>query len=185
METVGSAAETGSRALPHRLARIGVWVGGVALLLAVLDLLGVPVLAWVRDLFEKVAEVPAWAIAAGVLLESADQPRARLLGAAGEDPRAAAQRRRDPALAAFDRPAADRLRLGRDLRGRPRLLGLRLVRRQAAGRVLLRRGEGEEPRGQGQPQGPATCLTRTKQDLGQLASSHARITGSTRRGAQR
>ena len=42
----------------------------------------------------------------------------------------------------LDRPAADRLRLGRDLRDPPRLLGLRLDRRQAAGRGLIRRGQG-------------------------------------------
>jgi uncharacterized membrane protein YbhN (UPF0104 family) len=38
--------------------------------LAVLDLLGVPVIDWIRALFHKVAEVPAWAIGAGVVLET-------------------------------------------------------------------------------------------------------------------
>jgi uncharacterized membrane protein YbhN (UPF0104 family) len=54
-----------------RLGRIAIWVGGVVLLLAVLQLLGVPALDWIRDLFDRVGEVPAWAIVAGVVLESA------------------------------------------------------------------------------------------------------------------
>jgi hypothetical protein len=41
-----------------------------AALIGVLNLLGVPVADWLRSLFKKVAEVPAWAIAAGVLLET-------------------------------------------------------------------------------------------------------------------
>jgi uncharacterized membrane protein YbhN (UPF0104 family) len=56
--------------LQRRLVRIAAWVGGIVVLLAVLELLGVPVLDWIGDLFDKVAAVPAWAIAAGVLLES-------------------------------------------------------------------------------------------------------------------
>lgn len=56
--------------LTRRLARIVAWVGGVALLIVVLDLLGVPVSAWIDDLFDKLAEVPPWAIVAGVLLQS-------------------------------------------------------------------------------------------------------------------
>ena len=35
-----------------------------------LDLLGVPVIDWIRTLFHKVAEVPAWAVGAGILLET-------------------------------------------------------------------------------------------------------------------
>jgi hypothetical protein len=52
----------------------------------------------------------------------------------------------------LDRPAADHLRLGRPLRDRARLLGLRLVRRQATGRVLLRGGKGQEQRDEGEPE---------------------------------
>jgi uncharacterized membrane protein YbhN (UPF0104 family) len=54
-----------------RLIRIAIWIGAIALLLAVLDLLGVPVLDWIGDMLDKVGEVPAWAIVAGTLLESA------------------------------------------------------------------------------------------------------------------
>jgi uncharacterized membrane protein YbhN (UPF0104 family) len=36
----------------------------------VLNLLGVPIEDWIRTLFKKVAEVPAWAIGAGIVLET-------------------------------------------------------------------------------------------------------------------
>jgi uncharacterized membrane protein YbhN (UPF0104 family) len=61
----------GSRPLRRRLARIGVWIGGVALLILVLDLLGVPASDWIRELLRKVRDVPAWAVVSGVLLETA------------------------------------------------------------------------------------------------------------------
>ena len=41
-----------------RLARISAWLGGIALLLLLLDLLGVPVLDWIRKLFKDIGEVP-------------------------------------------------------------------------------------------------------------------------------
>jgi uncharacterized membrane protein YbhN (UPF0104 family) len=62
----------------RRLTRIAIWVGGIALVLAVLDLLGVPVLDWIGDMLDKVGEVPAWAIVAGALLESAQTGLAAL-----------------------------------------------------------------------------------------------------------
>jgi uncharacterized membrane protein YbhN (UPF0104 family) len=65
------AALARDEALLARLARIAVWVGGIALLMLVLDLLGIPVSDWIRDLFKKIREVPAWAVVAGVLLQSA------------------------------------------------------------------------------------------------------------------
>jgi uncharacterized membrane protein YbhN (UPF0104 family) len=58
-------------ALVARLIRIAVWVVGVAALILVLDLLGIPVSDWIRDLFKKIREVPAWAVLAGILLQSA------------------------------------------------------------------------------------------------------------------
>jgi uncharacterized membrane protein YbhN (UPF0104 family) len=54
----------------RRIARIAIWVGGVALTIFVLDLLGVPVQQWIDDLFDKLAEVPLWAILAGVGLQT-------------------------------------------------------------------------------------------------------------------
>jgi uncharacterized membrane protein YbhN (UPF0104 family) len=60
-----------NEALLARLGRIVAWVGGVALIIFVLDLLGIPVSDWISDLFKKIREVPAWAVVAGVLLQSA------------------------------------------------------------------------------------------------------------------
>jgi uncharacterized membrane protein YbhN (UPF0104 family) len=73
-----AAGSDRAQALSRRLARIVAWLGGIALLLGVLELLGVPALDWIRDLFDKVGEVPAWAIFAGVLLESAQTSLAAL-----------------------------------------------------------------------------------------------------------
>ena len=53
-----------------RLARISAWLGGIAFVLLLLDLLGVPVLDWIRKLFKDIGEVPASAIAGGVALET-------------------------------------------------------------------------------------------------------------------
>ena len=64
--------------LSRRLARIGVWVGGLALAICILDLLGIPVREWVEELFDKLGEIPAWAIVAGVLLQSAQTTLAAL-----------------------------------------------------------------------------------------------------------
>jgi uncharacterized membrane protein YbhN (UPF0104 family) len=64
--------------LPRRLARIAIWVGGVAAVIAVLDLLGVPASEWIDDLIDKVGEVPPWAIVAGVALQTAQTSLAAL-----------------------------------------------------------------------------------------------------------
>jgi len=61
-----------------RLARIGLWVGGVALAIFLLDLLGVPAGEWIRDLFRKIGEIPPWAVIAGVLLGTAQTTFAAL-----------------------------------------------------------------------------------------------------------
>jgi len=63
---------------PRRIARIVAWVGGVALLIFVLDLLGVPVREWIDDLFDKLAEIPAWAIVGGVVLQTTQTALAAL-----------------------------------------------------------------------------------------------------------
>lgn len=55
----------------RRLERIALWVGGVALTIVVLDFLGVPVDEWIRDLADKLGEVPPWALVAAVVLQSA------------------------------------------------------------------------------------------------------------------
>jgi uncharacterized membrane protein YbhN (UPF0104 family) len=65
------AAMARDEALLARLTRIALWVGGVALLIFVLGLLGIPVGDWIHQLFKKIREVPAWAVVAGVLLQTA------------------------------------------------------------------------------------------------------------------
>jgi uncharacterized membrane protein YbhN (UPF0104 family) len=64
--------------LSRRLARIAIWIGGVVLLIFVLDLLGVPAGDWIRDLIRKVGDVPLWAVLAGVTLETAQTSLAAL-----------------------------------------------------------------------------------------------------------
>ena len=78
METVATGPGSRSEELPRRLARIAAWIAGVAVALALLDALGVPVLDWIEDLFDRVAEVPTWAIVAGVLLGTAQTSLAAL-----------------------------------------------------------------------------------------------------------
>jgi uncharacterized membrane protein YbhN (UPF0104 family) len=64
--------------LSRRLARIGAWIGVVVLFILVLDLLGIPAGDWIRDLLRKLGDVPAWAIVAGVSLETAQTSLAAL-----------------------------------------------------------------------------------------------------------
>jgi uncharacterized membrane protein YbhN (UPF0104 family) len=67
-----------SQPLSRRLARIALWIGGVALAIFVLDLLGIPVDDWIDELFDKLGEIPAWAIVAGVVLQSSQTALAAL-----------------------------------------------------------------------------------------------------------
>jgi uncharacterized membrane protein YbhN (UPF0104 family) len=60
----------GSRPALIRLARIAAWLAGTALVLFVLDLLGVPVTDWIRKLFQEIRAVPAAAIAGGIVLDT-------------------------------------------------------------------------------------------------------------------
>jgi uncharacterized membrane protein YbhN (UPF0104 family) len=78
VNAVAGANAAGETPLGRRLARIALWVGGAALLVALLDLLGIPVSDWIGELLDKVGEVPPWAIAAGVVLESAQTSLAAL-----------------------------------------------------------------------------------------------------------
>jgi uncharacterized membrane protein YbhN (UPF0104 family) len=65
-------------ALLARLGRIAVWVAAVALVIFVLDLLGIPVDDWIRALFRKIREVPLWAVVGGVVLQSTQTTLAAL-----------------------------------------------------------------------------------------------------------
>jgi uncharacterized membrane protein YbhN (UPF0104 family) len=77
-----AGASGADRAQPQpparRLARIGIWIGGLVLLIFVLDLLGVPAGDWIRDLFRKIGDIPPWAVVAGVALETAQTSLAAL-----------------------------------------------------------------------------------------------------------
>src|SRR5690348_7958078 len=60
----------GWRPVAARVGRIVAWLAAIALLLIVLDLIGVPVLDWIKRLFKNVSSVPAWAIVGGVVLDT-------------------------------------------------------------------------------------------------------------------
>ena len=59
-----------AKPLVARVARIFAWLAGIALALFVLDLLGVPIADWIRQLFKEVRAVPAAVIAGGIVLET-------------------------------------------------------------------------------------------------------------------
>jgi uncharacterized membrane protein YbhN (UPF0104 family) len=64
--------------LSRRLTRMALWVGGSALAIFVLDQLGIPVDDWISELFRKLGEIPAWALVAGVILQTANTSLAAL-----------------------------------------------------------------------------------------------------------
>ena len=68
--------------MSRRLTAVALWVGGSALAIYVLDLLGIPVDDWIGELFDKLREVPAWAIVVGVLLQTANTALAAAPGSA-------------------------------------------------------------------------------------------------------
>jgi uncharacterized membrane protein YbhN (UPF0104 family) len=53
-----------------RVGRIAAWLAGIALVLFVLDQLGVPVSDWIHDFFQQLRAVPAYAIAGGIVLDT-------------------------------------------------------------------------------------------------------------------
>jgi len=59
-----------SQPLSRRLGRIALWIGGTAAAIFILDLLGIPVREWIEELFDKLGEIPTWAIVSGVVLQS-------------------------------------------------------------------------------------------------------------------
>jgi uncharacterized membrane protein YbhN (UPF0104 family) len=69
-EVTDGVAASEHRARLARFARIGAWLVAIALLLFVLDRLGVPVTDWIRELFKNVRAVPVWAIVAGCVLDT-------------------------------------------------------------------------------------------------------------------
>lgn len=67
-----------SQPLGLRLARIVLWIAGVGLAIFALDLVGIPVREWIEELFDKLGEIPSWAIVAGVVLQSVQTALAAL-----------------------------------------------------------------------------------------------------------
>jgi uncharacterized membrane protein YbhN (UPF0104 family) len=53
-----------------RIGRIVVWVAGIALLLVVLNALGVPVFDWIEQLFDSLRGIPVSAVLGGVALDT-------------------------------------------------------------------------------------------------------------------
>jgi uncharacterized membrane protein YbhN (UPF0104 family) len=78
VETAATVPEADTAKLPRRLARIAAWIAGVAVALAILNAIGVPILSWIDELLDRVAEVPTWAVVAGVLLGTAQTSLAAL-----------------------------------------------------------------------------------------------------------
>lgn len=66
----GDTRAGGSRPVLARLGRIAGWLAGVGLVLFVLDVIGVPVADWIRELFKQVRAGPAGAIFGGIALDS-------------------------------------------------------------------------------------------------------------------
>ncbi len=67
---VTEAAAGGATRRSTRMWRVFVWLVGTALVLAVLELLGVPVVSWLHELLKDVRAVPTSAIVGGAALET-------------------------------------------------------------------------------------------------------------------
>jgi uncharacterized membrane protein YbhN (UPF0104 family) len=77
MSTQAAAAEKPSRLLPfrdpsrrRRLVKVVTWLAGVALVVVLLNLVGVDVIGWLENLWDQIKEVPAGYIVAGLLLQT-------------------------------------------------------------------------------------------------------------------
>lgn len=66
----GDDRHTPSKPILTRIVHIAAWVGGVALAVFVLDLLGVPVKSWLHQLFKELRAIPASAIVGGCVLDA-------------------------------------------------------------------------------------------------------------------
>jgi uncharacterized membrane protein YbhN (UPF0104 family) len=62
----------------RRLLRVAAWILGVATLIAVLDLLGVPASEWIDELLDKLGDIPPWALVVAVVLQTAQTTLAAL-----------------------------------------------------------------------------------------------------------
>jgi len=66
-EAPGAPTESGRT---HRLLRVGVWIAGVAVAIAILDLVGVDVTGWLSNLWGQIKSVPPGYIVAAVVAQS-------------------------------------------------------------------------------------------------------------------
>ena len=55
---------------PRRLLKVGGWLVGIALVVVVLNLLGVDVIGWLQDLWDEIKAVPAGYIVAGLFFQT-------------------------------------------------------------------------------------------------------------------
>ncbi len=53
-----------------RLVKVGGWLVGIALVVVVLNLLGVDVVGWLQDLWDQIQEVPVGYIIAGLFFQT-------------------------------------------------------------------------------------------------------------------
>jgi uncharacterized membrane protein YbhN (UPF0104 family) len=60
----------GTKPILARAARIVAWLAGIALVLFVLEQLGVPVVDWIDQFFDQLRAVPAYALAGGIVLDT-------------------------------------------------------------------------------------------------------------------
>jgi uncharacterized membrane protein YbhN (UPF0104 family) len=72
-----SAAEKPSRVLPfndpsrrHRLVKVVAWLVGTAVVLVLLNLIGVDVIGWIQDLWDQIKEVPAGYIVGALIFQT-------------------------------------------------------------------------------------------------------------------
>jgi len=64
------AAPASQVPLRHRLTRIGLWLGGLALFLFVCNLLGIPIGSWLNSVWDTVTEISVGYLIAGCLFQS-------------------------------------------------------------------------------------------------------------------
>ena len=60
----------GDPSRPRRVRKVVVWLVGIAVAVAVLQLLGVDVTGWLSDLWDQIKEVPAGYIVAGLIMQT-------------------------------------------------------------------------------------------------------------------
>ena len=60
----------GGRSRVRRFAKIGAWLLGIAVVVGILDLLGVDVRGWFKDLWDQIKAIPVQYIVAGVFFQS-------------------------------------------------------------------------------------------------------------------